>query len=242
MLRVILAIAVVVAALGCSSDEKKADTAEGAFALAQEFDQNERYDEAIRRYQEVKSKHPYSKFATMAELAMADAYYKQESYPEAQISYQTFRELHPKHPQTDYIVFRLAMSYYMQLPDTIDRDLTLTQSAMTYFDELSSRYPNSQHVAEAKEKKVECMKRLAQKEDYIANFYFIRSHYDSAVSRYEGIVRNYPGLGFDALAMSRAAIAAKRKGEDDRARNWVKQLREKFPGSPELSAAEREIK
>lgn len=230
------------ALVGCSSDEKKSDTAEGAFALAQEFDKNERYDEAIRRYQEVKNKFPYSKFATQAELAMADAYYKQESFPEAQVSYQTFKELHPKHSNIDYVTFRLAMSFFMQLPETIDRDLALTASAILYFDELVLRYPNSTHVQEAKEKKIECLKKLAGKEEYIADFYFIRKKYDSALNRYEGLIKTYPNLGFEAKALSRAAISAARIGELDRAKSIIQRLRQQFPESSELSAAEREIK
>lgn len=230
------------AVVGCSSDEKKSDTAEGAFALAQDFDKNERYDEAIRRYQEVKNKFPYSKFATQAELAMADAYYKQESFPEAQVSYQTFKELHPKHANIDYVTFKLAMSFYMQLPDTIDRDLQLTASAILYFDELVLRYPNSTHIAEAKEKKSECLKKLASKEEYIADFYFVRKKYDSALNRYEGLIKTYPGLGFDARALSRAAVSAARMGELDRAKSLIQKLRQQFPESAELSTAEKEIK
>lgn len=239
---ILFVLSLSVSLAGCSSDEKKSDTAEGAYALAQEFDKNERYDEAIRRYQEVKNKFPYSKFATQAELAMADAYYKQESYPEAQVTYQTFKELHPKHPQIDYVTFRLALSFFMQLPETLDRDLALTSSAILYFDETVARYPNSTHVAEAKEKKIECLKKLAGKEDYIANFYFIRKKFDSALTRYEGLLKTYPNLGFDAHALSRAAISAARMGELDRAKSLVQKLRQQFPDSSELSAAEKEIK
>ena len=173
---------------------------------------------------------------------MADAYYKQESFPEAQVTYQTFKELHPKHANIDYVTFRLAMSFFMQLPETIDRDLALTASAILYFDELVVRYPNSTHVAEAKEKKTECLKKLASKEEYIADFYFIRKKYDSALNRYELLVKNYPNLGFEARALSRAAIAAARIGELDRAKSLVQKLRTQFPDSSELSAAEREIK
>lgn len=238
----IVSLVMSLAIVGCSSDEKKSDTAEGAFALAQEFDKSERYDEAIRRYQEVKNKFPYSKFATEAELAMADAYYKQETYPEAQVSYQTFKELHPKHAQIDYVTFRLAMSFFNQLPDTIDRDLTLTQSAMLYFDEVVARYPNSTHVKESQEKKQECLKKLAGKEEYIADFYFIRSKYDSALNRYESLLKVYPNLGFDARALSRAAISAARLGELDRAKSLIQKLRTQFPGSSELASAEKEIR
>lgn len=228
--------------IGCSSSDKKADTAEGAFQLAQEYDNDERYEEAIKRYQEVKNKFPYSKYATMAELAVADAYFKQETYAEAQVAYQSFKDLHPKHAKIDYVTYRLALSFFNQLPETIDRDLTLAQSTILYFDEVISQFPNSEYVKEAKEKKEATIKMLAEKEQYIAEFYFIREKYDSALTRYEGLLRKYPGFGFDAKALSRAAISAAKVGEPEKSRRYLAELARKFPASAELEAAQEELR
>lgn len=228
--------------VSCSSDEKKSDTAEGAFALAQEYEKDDRYEEAIRRFNEVKNKFPYSKYATMAELAVADTYYKQESYPEAQVAYQNFKELHPKHPQIDYVTYKLAMSYYDQLPGTIDRDLTLATSAIMYFDEVANQYPNSTHVADSRDKKTECQKKLGSKEEYIADFYFKKELYESALARYEGLYRNYPNLGFDAKALSRASICAQRSGDLERAKRYLAVLKQKYPNSRELGDAAKEVR
>lgn len=226
----------------CSSDEKKSDTAEGAYELAQSFDKDDRYEEAIRRYQDVKNKYPYSKYATMAELAIADAYYRQESFPEAQVSYQTFKELHPKHPQSDYVTYRLGMSFFEQLPSTEDRDLSLSESAILYFDEVLSVYPNSEHAKAASEKKEETLKKLASKEMYIADFYFKRKTYLSALPRYEGVLKNYPNLGFDKEALLRAAQSAARIGELDRAKQHLARLQKNFQDSTEAREAAEELK
>ncbi len=45
---------------GCSTAEKKATTPEAMLALAKEFESDDRFEEAIRRYQELRSKFPYS--------------------------------------------------------------------------------------------------------------------------------------------------------------------------------------
>ena len=226
----------------CSSNEKKGDTAEAAYSIAEEYDKDERYDEAIRRYQEVKNKFAYSRFATKAELAIADCYFKQESFAEAQVSYQSFKDLHPKHPQIDYVTYRLALSYFKQLPTTIDRDLTLSSNAILYFDEVETRFPSSEFVKDSKEKKTECVKKLAAKEEYIADFYYKRSFFDSALARYEGLYQKYPDVGFDAKALSRSAICSFRVGDLEKARNYLKKLQAKFPDSKEAQEALREIK
>lgn len=226
----------------CSSKEKNADTPDGAYAIAQELDKEELWERAIPKYQEVKNKFPYSKFATMAELAIADCHYKDEAYGEAQVSYQSFKDLHPKHPQIDYVTQRLAMSFFNQLPPTIDRDLTLASSAILYFDEVLKQYPNSEYVPEAKQKKQDAYKMLAEKELYIADFYFKQEKYDSALTRYEVLLTKYSGLGFDQRALGRAAISAARNGDKDKGKKYLQDINKQFPGSREASEAERELR
>lgn len=238
-----LACCFAVLSLGaCSSKDKNSDTAEGSYAIAQELDKDELWDRAIQKYQEVKNKFPYSKYASLAELAIADCHYKDEAFAEAQVAYQSFKDLHPKHAQIDYVTHRLGMSFFMQLPSSIDRDLTLANSAILYFDEMISQYPNSTHIPEAKEKRTAAYKMLAEKEQYIADFYFKREMYDSALVRYEGLLKKYPGYGLDDHALGRASISAAKSGDLEKARSLLAELGRKFPDSPELSAARKDVK
>ena len=151
--------------MGCSSAEKL-DTAtpEGAYKAAEELEKDERYEEAIQKFTEVKNKHPYSRFATLAEMHIADVQFKREAYIEAQNAYQLFKDFHPKHPQADYVTFRLGLSYFNQLPSTIDRDLSLADKSILYFDEVINSFPSSQYVAEAKTKRDAALKMLGDKE------------------------------------------------------------------------------
>jgi outer membrane protein assembly factor BamD len=226
----------------CSSVEKNSSTPEGAFAIAKEFEDGERFEEAIRRYNEIKNKFPYSSFATKAELAVADAYYKQESFAESQVAYQMFKDLHPTHPQIDYVQFRIGMSYFKQLPSTIDRDLTLANDAILQLSEFLKKYPNSEYVKEASENRSAAIKMLAEKEEYIADFYFKREIYDSALIRYEGLYKNYGGLGFEEKALSRAAICASKIDDKPKAKKLAEMLFNKYPDSKESAAVKKELK
>ncbi len=242
MLRVILLFSLLSFLIGCSSTDKKADTAEGAYAIAEDFAKNDRYEEAIRRYQEVKNKFPYSKYATMAELSIADAYFKQDSFSEAQVAYQTFKDLHPKHAQIDYVTYRLGLSYFSQLPESVDRDLTLAANAIAIFDDVLREFPKSIHVPDAKEKRDKALQMLADKEMYIADFYFIREKFDSALNRYESLIKKYPNASLEAKALSRAAVSATKVGEQDKARKYVSELERRFPGSAETNFAKKEVR
>ncbi len=227
--------------VGCSSTDKNSDTPEGVYAIAQQFEKDDRYDEAIRRYQEVKNKFPYSNWAAKAELAIADVHYKDEAFAEAQLAYQAFKELHPKHPQIDYVSFRVGLSYYKQLPDSIDRDLTLANEAIHAFDDVIKNYSRSEYVKEATEKRADSLKRLATKEDYIAEFYFVREKYLAAFRRYENLLSQYPGQGFEAKALSRVAISAHKISQTDKAISYLKKLKAQFPDSAEYNQARKII-
>ena len=159
---------------GCSSEEKyDLNTAKGAYLQAKEYDDDELYEEALRQYADVKNRHPYSKYATMAKLAMADIHYKRESYVEAQHSYQNFRELHPTHEKRAYVTYKLAMSFYKYLPSSVDRDLSQAKFAIQFFDEVIQSHAESEYVKDAITNRRKTQEMLAGKVYYIAEFYFI---------------------------------------------------------------------
>jgi outer membrane protein assembly factor BamD len=223
---------------GCASKEvSESNSAEAAFNSALEFENDERYEEALAKFNEVKNKHPYSRYAVESELHIADIQYKRESYIEAQTAYQLFKDFHPKNPKIDYVTYRLAMSYFMQLPPTADRDLTPATKAIQFFDEVINSYPTSEYVKDAKAKKAEAIHMLAQKEDYIGNFYFIRDMYESAQRRYEGLLDKYPNQGFDEEALYRAGVSAYEAGNNDKGKEHLEDLLKRFPNGDWVSKA-----
>ncbi len=228
--------------LGCSSADKKAVTAEDLLARAQEFENDDRFEEAIRRYQEVRSKFPYSTQALEAELAVADVYYKQESYPEAQAAYQSFRDLHPKHAKSAYVYFRLALSLYMQMPETIDRDLSLAPETILAFSDVIKKFPQSEYIQEAQEKRSELIKKMAEKEIYIGDFYFKRKTYEPALARYEYVLKEYPGIGFDEKSLIRAAYSAYKIGDPHKARHYISSLKKAEIKEAETKSLLKDIK
>ena len=227
---------------GCSTSEKlDTSTPEGDFKHAEIFEKDERYEEAIQKFSEVKNKHPYSRFATEAELRIADLQFKRDSFIESAAAYQLFREFHPKHPRVDYVTFRLALSYFNQLPPTIDRDLAVADKAILYFDEVLSSYPQSEYLAETRTKRGEALKMLAEKEMYIANFYAKRKTYESALKRYEFLLKTYPNQGLDAAALYGAAESALKSGEKERGQQHLKNLYSLYPASDEAKRAKNEF-
>jgi outer membrane protein assembly factor BamD len=231
------------AALGGCSSSPTLDTStpEGAYKLGEKFAKDERFEEAIAQFSTVKNKFPYSKLATEAELKIADIHFQREEFIEAQNSYQTFKEMHPAHPRADYVTFRLALSFFKQLPSTIDRDLSVAERAILYFDEVTQSYSSSQYAKDAADYKTQALKMLAEKEYYIGHFYLIRDRWDSALGRFEGLLLKYPRLGFDARALYGAAYSAYRLKDLGKAKTYFERLTTEFKDSPEAEKARREF-
>lgn len=226
--------------LSCASEEKDANTPEGLFKIAQEYDQAERYDVAIQKYAELKNKFPYSSVATAAELAIADLHYKRESFSEAQISYQNFRDLHPKYQKIDYVIFKTGMSFFMQLPDSTDRDLTVASDAIYHFDEVLKKYPGSAYQKEATENREKAFIMLAEKEIYIADFYLRQEKFEPALARYENVLAKYSGFGLDPKALAGAVRAAAKTNNTAKQKKYSETLQSKYNNSDEAKLIKAE--
>lgn len=178
--------------ISCSSKKPKGKTeAEVLYKEALQLVEEERYLVAIDKLNQLKNQYPYSFYATPAELLQADILYKQENYVEAAAAYMLFRDFHPKHEKIDYVVSQIGNAYYMQIPDTFDRDLQAAFEAVKYFKELIQNYPGSKYTREVQEKIESALKKIRQKQQYIADFYYKTEVYSAARWRYLDILENF---------------------------------------------------
>lgn len=217
--------------VACSTTEDLSDlnSAERAFKEAKEYEDDERYEEALRRYDEIKNKFPYSQYSKESDLRIAEIYFKKEEYSAAALSYSNFKYLYPNHPEIPYISLQLALSYFKQLPSTTDRDLSKGYQAIQEFNLVMDKYPGTPFAKTAQEKKKATQDMLAQKELYIANWYFKKEHYLSAMRRYEGLTKMPAPAELTSEAYLKGAISAFEIGEVGKGKELLQQLSKKFP-------------
>ncbi|MBX3020410.1 MAG: outer membrane protein assembly factor BamD [Bdellovibrionales bacterium] len=240
--RVISAVLLPLIVVACSTtQELDKNTPEGGYKLGEKLEKDERFEEALVQYTTVKNKFPYSKLATEAELRIAEIYFKRDEFIEAQNAYQVFKEMHPSYNRIDYVTYRLALSFFNQLPSTIDRDLSVAERAILYFDEVMQTYSRSEYVKDAAEHKRKALEMLAAKEYYIGNFYLIRDYWESALGRFENLLAKYPKLGFDAKALYGAATSAYQTKDLGKAKTYYQRLITEFKDSEEAQKARREL-
>ena len=94
--------------------------------------------DAASLFDEVERQHPYSEWATQAQLMAAWSLYESNNYPAALAALNRFIDLNPAHPDIDYAYFLRGQSYYEQIVD-VERDASMTVAAKEAFEALIRR-------------------------------------------------------------------------------------------------------
>ena len=182
----------------CSSDDKNPlddefapeQPVETLYNNAADALDNQNYPEAARLFNEVERQHPYSQWATRAQLMAAYAYFEAEEYVESILALERFIRLHPGSSDVDYALYLKGLNYYEQISD-VGRDQEMTRMAKENFEQLLSAYPNSQYARDARLKLDLVLDHLAGKEMSIGRYYLVRNQYHAAISRFLNVVRDY---------------------------------------------------
>jgi outer membrane protein assembly factor BamD len=169
---------------------------EDLYKRGAELYQEGRYKKAIESFQRVKEQYPLHKHAIDAEIGIADSHFSDGNFIEAEMGYRDFIDMRPTNENLPYAMYQLGMCSFNQM-GAIDRDQTETIKALKEFERLISRFPSSNFSFMAERHVLECRKRLAEKEFYIGSFYFTQGKYKAALSRFETIARDFPGIGLD---------------------------------------------
>jgi len=153
-----------------------------------------RYTDAVKAFEKIRDRYPYSKFAVTAELNLADALYRTEEYDQALEAYDQFEKLHPKHKEIPYVIYQKGMCHFDQITTT-DREQLHTQKAREEFERLVARFPREDYANMARKNLRKCFIYLAEYELYVGHYYFKRGYYRAALARYTYVIKNYPDMG-----------------------------------------------
>jgi outer membrane protein assembly factor BamD len=216
----------------CSSERPDGKTeAEVLYKEALDMMKDGRHILATERLNTLRSQYPYSFYATHAELLQADILYEQENFAEAASAYIVFKDFHPKYQQLNYVIWRIAESFYNQLPGGFDKDLTSGVEATKYYEELIRLYPSSEFVPQAREKIAITTALLVQREKYIADFYYKTKVYDAARFRYLLILDEFQDEELLQHSMLRVVESSLELGEKDQCLKYYEKYHDKFASS-----------
>lgn len=189
------------------------------------------YKLAAEAFDEVERQHPYSIWATRAQVMSSFSYYEANEYDQAIIAAERFIQLHPGHKDTPYVFYLMAISYYEQIVD-VGRDQKITEMALHSLKEILRRYPSSEYARDARLKIDLAFNHLAGKEMEIGRFYLSRGQFAGAINRFRIVIEKYQTADHVPEALHRLNEAYLSLGVNEEAQATAAVLGYNFPGSP----------
>lgn len=188
------------------------------------------YKAAAKEFEEVDRQHPYSVWATKAQIMAAFTYYESNKYDDAIIALDRFIQLHPGHKDIPYAYYLKGLCYYEQISD-VGRDQRSTQQALDALSDLAKRFPDTPYARDARLKVELTIDHLAGKEMEIGRYYQKQQQYIGAINRYRTVIERYQTTTHVPEALHRLVECYLALGVKSEAQESAAVLGYNFPGS-----------
>ena len=226
---VVLALALLA---GCATEEEAyvERSVEELYNEAMDNLLDDDFEAAATGFAEVERQHPYSVWATRAQIMSAFVYYQGNLYDEAIAAAKRFVELHPGHRDAAYGYYLIAMSHYEQISD-VGRDQSTTARALRALEEVTRRFPGSVYARDARLKIDLARDHLAGKEMTVGRYYQRRGNHVAAIGRFRKVVELYQTTSHTPEALHRLTEAYLALGLPNEAQTSAAVLGHNYPGS-----------
>ena len=232
--RNIIALVAVAALSACSTTEEQAykeNTVEVLYNKGMDQLEENEYTKSAETFDEVERQHPYSNWATKAQVMAAYAHYKGQKYDKVIASLESFTQLHPAHEYVPYALYMTGLSYYEQV-EPAQRDQADNIDALRTFNELIRRFPNTDYAKDAKQRITLLNDAMAGKSMEIGRFYLKKKSYYAAVGRFQHVAAKYDTTKHVEEALYRMVESYHGMSLDAEAHNAASVLGHNYPSSP----------
>ncbi len=190
----------------------------------------ERFQTAAKAFDEVERQHPYSTWATKAQLMGAYAHYQNNKYDDAIVAVDRFIQLNPSNRDVGYAYYLKALCYYEQITD-VQRDARMTELALRALEEVVRRFPESTFARDARLKIDLTYDHLAGKEMEVGRFYMGRGQYVGAINRFKTVLDRYQQTSHIPEALHRLVESYVALGLLEEAKKTASVLGFNYPGT-----------
>lgn len=172
--------------------------------------------------------------------AAAARYYLAECYFQIGDRVQAahdFRKVADEFPASEYAPLALlrAGDANLRLWRRAELDPTYGETALSTYQELAGRYPDTDAAARARPHVRRLQNQFAEKTYKNGMFYFRRKAYDSAIIYFKDVIANYPDATLAPDALLRLVDSYRAIGYKDELQETCDHLRRYYPQAPGLA-------
>jgi outer membrane protein assembly factor BamD len=213
----LVALAVLSLSLGgCKAFRHKEDpnvSPESLYQKAATYMKDGAYGPAIKSFEALEARYPFSDPARQSRLDIIYAYYKIHDKDATVDAADTFIRENPTHPRIDYAYYVKGLVYFERAPNFLERWFSVdlserppqdTRKSFDAFLRVVTQYPNSEYAADARQRMIYLRNRLAEYEMHVAKYYVRRGSYVAALDRARYVIETYDGSpsAHDALEVT----------------------------------------
>ncbi len=195
------------------------------------------FEMATSSYLTLMTRYPFANESRQAHLDLIYVYWRSNQPENAIDAAEQFEREHPTHPQVAYSIYMRGVVHFDQEPNILERLFRVDMTARPPKDALQSfnmfqrvvrEYPDSEYVADSRERMMYLRNRLAAYQNHVADFYMRREAYVAAANRARYALENYAGAPALEQSLEIMIEAYDRLGMVDLADDARRVLQESF--------------
>ena len=168
------------------------------------------YNNAIKTYEALTARFPFTDQARQARLDLIYAYYRAGEKESAVDAAETFIRENPTHPRIDYAWYVKGLVDFERSANIIERTFRVdlaqrppatARKSFAALREVVEKYPKSEYAHDALQRMIYLRNRLAEYEVHVARYYFKRGAYVAAAQRSKGAIEQFDGAPTTAEAL-----------------------------------------
>ena len=199
----LLALCVVLLALSGCRTHREADkkiTPEALYKKAHKSLESYDFNSAIKSYEQLTARFPFTDEARQARLDLIYAYYRAGEGESATDAADTFIRENPTHPRVDYAWYVKGLVEFERTPNMIEyvfhadlskRPPSTARKSFAAFKTVVEQYPKSEYAHDSLQRMIYLRDRLASYEVHVARYYYKRGAYVAAAQRARGAIEQY---------------------------------------------------
>ncbi len=200
--------------------------------------ENGDFNNAIRYYENLEARFPFSNQARQGQLDLIYAHYRNQE-PESVIdAAEQFERENPTHPRVDYTLYMRGMAlfagekgYFHKLfrVDLSKRPPKDARDSYSAFAELLRRFPDSVYAPDARQRMLFLRNRIAEHENHVARFYLERGAFAAALNRANYTLQVYDGAPTTPQTLQILVESYRKLGMYDLAQDAERVLNTNYP-------------
>jgi outer membrane protein assembly factor BamD len=196
---------VVLTASGCKTHRERApqqSSPEVLYKKAKKSLDGFDFNGAIKVYEQLTARFPFTDQARQARLDLIYAYYRAGEEESATDAADTFIRENPTHPRVDYAWYIKGLVDFEHTPNALEslfrvdmsqRPPSTARKSFAAFKTVVEQYPKSEYAHDAQLRMIYLRNRLADYEVHVARYYMKRGAYVAAAQRSRNCLDDYDG-------------------------------------------------